>query len=330
MSPDGKVRWTSKWYEKLDEKMSRKTRAQEVDMDHGSAGDLFFDPVELERHRQDHQASPEFVGDIRPLEEMPESVEQKVLARLDCDAYVFMKDAGRKPWRFWIPLEHGRPPQHWQYIFGVDISNGSGNSNSVISVFSPDAGMIVAKWWDAFTSPEELSMVAARAGAWFGGHSPPPLMVWENNGPGGIFGRKLVLKLGYPHYYRDKAMDVKSPKNSRNSEKWGWSSSPTKKEQMLGLYRDALARNAIIVRCQESLDEAGDYIYVNGVPMPSRLREEVGGGAGLHGDHCIADGLCWLGADESTARRQFQPKAPTGSFAWRRERHLRELKKRED
>ena len=312
----GRVRWTSAWYEGRKRDMSPKALAQEVDMDHGKAGDLFFDYDEIERHRQDHERPPLVSGDLVPREDVAESQEMEVLHQLDAAFYNFVPRHGRSPWHFWFELEDGRPPQYWRYVFGVDISNGVGSSNSVITVRSPDAaGRIVAKWWDAHTAPESLALEVMRAGVWFGGPGGCAYVIHENNGPGSSFGRKLVQSK-YPRIYYQRQ---EGTRRLRKTQRYGWHSTPEAKELLLGRYRDELARDEILVPCKESLDEALDYIYdEKGKLVPSRLRDEPSGGHSLHGDHVIADALTVMGADELASAKRAALKAPATSFAGRR------------
>jgi hypothetical protein len=317
LDPLGHVHWTSRWYQRLPERFSRKLIAQEVDMSHGQSGDMFFDFMELERHRKDHQTEPKFLGDLILTEPMTEREQIEVIESFAVDKLVFVTGHGRKPWRFWVELDEGRPPQNYSYVFGVDISNGSGNSNSIITATAVEIGRVVAKWWDAFTPPEELAMRAALAGIWFGGAVPPAFIVWENNGPGGIFGRKLV-KMGYPSFYRQR---IDNTIRDRKTPRWGWHSNAQRKEVLLGMYRDALATDKLIQPCEESLDEAGDYIYdTSGLLIPSMMRDEPSGGRMLHGDHVIADALSNLGTEEMPAQHNKEARTPHGSFAWRRAR----------
>ncbi len=321
----GRVKWTSPWYAKLADRYSAKTIAQEVDMDHGQAGDMFFDYTELERHRQDHESAPMKCGRLIPIDEMTPEARVLMIQRNDADRFVMLFNKIKGPWRFWTDLPNGRPPQHWTYCFGVDISNGAGASNSVITVISREIGAVVAKFWDAYTSPEELAMLAAAAGVWFGGQFGPAFICWENNGPGGIFGRKL-LNLDYPNYYRQR---VESAKSRPKTPRFGWNSNNAKKEVMLGMYRDAIGSDQLINPCKESLDEAAEYIYDgSGGIIPSILREEKAGGRALHGDHCIADGLAWHAMTELPLQRRMQPRARPGTFAHRR--MTADRKKRED
>ena len=312
----GRVRWTSPWYRGLDKKFSRKTIAQEVDMDHGQAGDMVFDYTELQRHRQDHETGFLLRGDLITNQKVNDEQEIELLQQMNPDYLMLMPDHKRAPWRFWCELPHGRPPQYWTYVFGIDVSNGTGASNSVISVLAVETNQIVAKFWDAFTPPEQMAVLVARAGIWFGGLRPPAFIVWENNGPGGIMGRKLV-GMSYPTFYRQRS---ESLVRSKKTPRWGWHSSKEQKIQLLGLYRDALRRDDIINPCVESLDEAADYIYdpSSGTPIPSVLREETAGGRSLHGDHVIADALCWLGKQEMPAGNNSTMRAPAGSYADRR------------
>lgn len=312
----GTVKWTSLWYEKQCERMSSKAVAQEIDMDHGKAGDIFFDYAELERHRQDHLRDPLVRGDLIMRESMTQEKQIEAIQQMKTDTCMFIRNRGRSPWRFWCNLEEGRPPQHYTYVFGIDIANGSGNSNSVISVLALEPGMIVAKFWDAYTTPEELALHAAMAGVWFGGLRAPAFLVWENNGPGGIFGQK-INRMRYPLYYLQR-MD-NTTKNSR-TPRWGWHSNKERKEVLLGRYRDSLATDSIVNPCRESLDEAQDYIYNDsGLLIPAKLREEAGGGRELHGDHVIADALTVLGRDEMPKRTQSVHKAIPGTYAHRQE-----------
>lgn len=317
----GRIQWTSAWKQKQDAMYSRRTVAQEIEMDHGQAGDMFFDHAEVERHRRDHQTEPILRGELVWNTALPEQEQIELLQQMDHTALSFIRRGGRSPWRFWIELADGRPPQHWTYVYGVDISNGAGDSNSVISVMAVEIGQIVAKFWDAYTSPEALAVVAAMSGVWFGGIRPPAFIAWENNGPGGIFGRKLV-SMGYPSYYRQR---IDNTVKNKKTPRWGWHSNNERKEVLLGMYRDALSRDDLINPCRESLDECEDYIYDDsGSILPGILREESSGGRSLHGDHVIADALTWLARQELGAQRDMPRKAPMGTYGWRRRRRQRQ------
>lgn len=318
-------RWTSPWYELQKTRRSKRNMAQNIDMEHGKVGDSIFDADEIEIHRSKFQAEPEAVGSVSFDEEMTETAKQATVRNWNPFAMRWVNNAARQGWRLWIGLvEHidakgrrmMRPAQGTRYVFGVDIANGSGASNSVVTVLDARTNRIVAKYWDAYTTPEELAEVVVFGAIWFGGIKPP-LVVFEKNGPGSIFGRKL-LKLNYPALYYQKNESVKhDPKTPR----WGWHSSPARKEMLLGEYREALKLETIVNPCKESLDEALEYQYDDKGRIEPGLKQDdnEGGGSALHGDHVIADALANMGRRELPPEIKASPdKLPGGTFAARK------------
>jgi hypothetical protein len=323
---EGKEKWSSPWYEDQITRRSKRNIAQNLDMEDGASGDTFFDADVVEKHRQQFQADPVLVGKVAFDDDMTEERKEAVVRGWKHGAVTFVKSGTWKPWRLWVPTIEGRPNQRTRYVFGVDISNGSGASNSVITVLDHATNMIVAKFWDANTGPEDLATIAAMAGLWFGGIKPP-LIVFEKNGPGVRFGIKL-LKLGYPNIYYQRN---DSTKMEERTTRWGWHSSTTRKEMVLGQYGDAMKAGQIINPCREALDEMIEYIYdEHGRVEPGKLGEEEGGGSALHGDHVIADALCQLGRKDLPKTEIDVPSvAPAGSFAARRVAQKRLVNERE-
>ncbi len=312
----------NKWIEKQAARRSARNFAMNIRGEHGRAGDSVFDPNEIDRHRKMHVREPLTIGDIRALEEVTYEGKIEIIKKQRHPALAFISGAAYSPWRFWTSLIDGRPTQLTRYVFGVDISNGSGASNSVISVLDNSTNMIVAKFWDAFVSPEDLAEIVALAGVWFGGKRPP-LVIFEKNGPGITFGKKLVSKLGYPNIYY---MDVVDQKSKQKTKKWGWHSSPTKKEMLLGEYREALKLNTIINPCNEALIEAADYVYDGDKIEPGTVGAEAGGGKALHGDHVIADALLVIGRKDLPKVEKEEPRAiPSGTPAARRKERKRNM-----
>lgn len=321
-----KTVWTSPWREDQKTRRSKRNVAQNIDMEHGKAGDSFFDSDEVEKHRRAYEAEPLATGNVRFDDDLTEDNQIGVIRKMAYKTLVWVDGSPFKPWRFWIPLIDGRPMQTTRYVIAADISSGSGASNSVLSVLDHSTGMIVAKFWDAFTSPEQLAVIAAMAGVFFGGLRPP-LIIFEKNGPGVIFGRKL-LRLGYPNIYYQK---TDTGKTDKATPRWGWHSSTSRKEMLLGAYRDALKTGRIINPCKEALNEALDYVYDdNGRIEPGGLGVEEGGGQALHGDHVIADALCVLGrAEYPKVERETPAHIPDHTFASRRQKFLKSKSDRE-
>lgn len=312
---DDTWRWSSPWRDHEAARRSKRNLAQNIDMEHGRAGDVFFSAEEIEAHRTDHERDPDLTGNILYDDEITDASMRSITRKRDVDKLVWSDLGTFHPWRLWTKLIDNRPDQNTRYVIGVDISGGTGASNSVLTVLDHRTGRIVAKWWDANTSPEELARVTSAAGVWFGGRNLP-LVVFEKNGPGGIYGRKL-LDLGYPNIWHQR---VESTKANTRTPRWGWHSSPARKEMVLGAYRDAIKQATIINPCKEALDEALDYVYDDkGRIEPGSLGSEEGGGHALHGDHVISDALCVLGRkDLPKLDVDAEVRPVSGSFADRK------------
>jgi hypothetical protein len=320
---DGKVKWRSPWWFAEEKRRDAKWMAQEVDMDHGKAGDSVFAETEIEAHRAAHQKPPVLVGNLALADDYGDEKKKSLIARVEPDATRFTPGGEKPGWRFWLPLVNGRPPQDVTYTFGVDISNGANASNSCITVIADELNMVVAKYWRADISPDELGELAAFAGQWFGGANGMAFVCWENNGPGSIFGRRLV-KLGYRSFYFQRQDNTKA---EAKTTRYGWHSNPDRKGKLLAEYRCALAKDEVIQPCRESLDECLDYIYdAAGTPIPGKLREETHGGRALHGDHVIADALAHHARAELPNKKGNVRTAPQSSFAGRRDSHRQKLK----
>lgn len=313
---EGQEKVVSPWYREEEKRRSNRSMAQNIEGEHGKSGDMFFDPDEIEKHRRDFVRDPMMVGAIAStIEDITDEQREAVVRKFNPLPLVFLERGARNPWRLWIPLKDGRPSQGTQYVFGVDIAGGTGASNSVITVLDHSTNQIVAKFWDAFTSPEELAWEVALAAVWFGGVRPP-LVVFEKNGPGTIFGKKLVHGIKYPNIYYQEIVDQKGQGKTR---KWGWHSNGAKKEILLAAYRDALKTMQIINPCEEALSEAADYVYDDkGKLEPGTLGTEEDGGSALHGDHVIADALVVIGRKDLPKEIQFtRPSPKYNSFATR-------------
>ena len=315
----------SPWYRREESKRSARNVAQNIDRDHGKSGDMFFDPAEIEQHRGAFQSEPLVTGSLRFDEDLTEDERRGVVLRGDLSQLRLIESGIRLPWRFWAPFVNGRPIQTHAYVFGVDISMGSGASNSIITVFDDTANMKIGEFADAFTTPEDLAWQVAMAGVWVGGLTGRPLLIWETNGPGSIFGKKIV-HIGYaPIYFTE----IEGTSDHKTTSRYGWNSTATRKEILLGMYRDATKAGRYINPCKESLDEALDYTYnERGTLEPATERREGGGGANAtHGDRVIADALCELGRTKLPSFKSVPPIAPRGSYAELRDKHLRSMRR---
>lgn len=327
INPDnGKIIWTSPWRDQQLSRRSKRDVAQNIDMEHGRIGDMVFDADDIEKHRMAFGAEPSAVGTLRFNYDQADSVKKGLFRKMlrepafAASQVKFTISGGTLPLRLWVDLIDGRPPQDDRYVIGADISAGTGSSNSVATVKSHKTGRIVAKLWDSYTPPEAFAEMVIVLAAWVGGRKPPFIM-FEKNGPGMQFGKKL-LNMSYPSIYYQRNDGTKSEDVTK---RWGWHSSAQRKELLVGQYREALKTGKTINPCHEALDEALDYVYDDtGKIVPGTAGTDEGGAGATHGDHVIADALASAASDELPPEKDETDRpAPQGSFADRRRRAIR-------
>lgn len=333
-------KWVSPWYVIEDARRSLRNIAQNLDMEHGRVGDMIFDPDLIEKHRTTFARHPDMVGTFRYPHELAEREKKNIIRKMlrneapALNTVLFSKHGGILPWKLWLDLiEYEipgsedpetkrrtrifRPDQDTRYVVGVDVAVGTGSSNSVVTIKDHKSGRIVAKYWDAYTPPEALAEIVMFVCAWFGGRKSP-YVVFEKNGPGMQFGRKLI-EYGYPSMYYQTD---DSKRGKVKTKRWGWHSSNQRKELLIGEYRDALFTGKIINPCHEALDEAIDYVFDDAgrVTPGSSGMDEGSGATATHGDHVISDGLCVLGSSDLPDEKDATEHAvPHGTHASRRQ-----------
>lgn len=163
-------------------------------------------------------------------------------------------------------------------VFGVDVSNGTGNTNSVASIVDKDKGEKIGEYVTHRLLPEKFADAVVTLAKLFNN----AFLKWEENGPGQIFGRR-VKQLGYGRvFYRDK------------SDKPGWFPTKGSKETLLAEYRRLLdsgdfynpSRNSLLECEGFYLDENNnlDYSSVISIDPMTGVRTN-------HGDRAMADAL---------------------------------------
>lgn len=321
----GRWKIRSPWYDAEAKKRTPKEMAQEIDMDHIGSGDSFFEAHVIEEHKRLYARAPMAYRKIDFKKSVTADAVPSLLLkkRLDMLSVRATKDG---PLRIWVNLIDGRLDQTKTYSNAWDISEGQGASNSVCSIICKETGEKVAEWADANTPPHDLARIACALALWTGGAASGgrPIMVWEANGPGWLFGREVVKTYRYPNYFTDKAAGTT---DEQQSKRYGWHSSTEKKEIVLGIYRRALAFGGIINHSAEALDEALLYVrYSSGGIGPSVLVEESAEARKTHGDRVIADMLGLLVWGDMPRARNADPAAPHRSFAFRKREWDRDRK----
>lgn len=298
----GAVGLRSPWYDsECKRRASRSDIAENLDINYRASGAQFFDEEVLNRILNEDCRPPTMVGEITYDDE-------------ECFPKMAAEDAKGR-WRLWVP--QSRPARDRNYAMGVDVSSGTGASNSCITIKDGKSMEKVASFASPFVTPEELANIAVAAGRWFGGQLGAATMCWEATGPGRIFGRR-VMELSYGNvYWRKNESSVKQ----KATDTPGWFPTRDNKEAVLGEYRRCLAARKFINRDEASVREASEYVYGNnGVCHQAEQGSDDPSGAGSqHGDRVIADALANHACGEQAEEVPIEPETMYGTFYYRRE-----------
>jgi len=225
--------------------------------------------------------------------------------------------------RLWMPLSlKGVPPGDRTYTIGGDVSNGTGASNSALSIIDNKTGTKVGELVDAYMRPEDFAVYAVALGRWFhtefeDGRTQNALLIWEANGPGRNFGAR-VLELGYDFiWYRRQEGTI----SKKVSDFPGWWSDANTKRELLTDYHLALKEGRFFNLSREALNELLEYVFAGNTIEHSRALSspDVSGARENHGDRVIADSLANWGRREYPEQPvTAAPDAPPDSFEGRR------------
>jgi hypothetical protein len=308
---DGKG-W-SPWYERECRRMPIPAMiAQELDLDFAGSSSPFFGADVLDQHISQH---------VRPAV-LRGRLDFDPLAPADRERIAFVADPSGDL-RLWLLLDHqGKVPEGDGYVIGGDLSQGTGATNSVLSVAERRTREKVAELTTPRLSPDQFADLCL-ALAWFFNEA---FVIWEMNGPGGPFGKRLAMDHGYRNvYYRQDEQGL--AKNVSSSLIPGWYASPANRLVLFREYLRALSVSAFVNRSREALEECRQYVYLpNGQVGNARAAAfaDPSGARENHGDRPTADALaCKALGQEPALKREADPLAippnPTpGSFAWRR------------
>lgn len=309
-SPTGR---RSPWYDFESARRSRRDKATNIDMMYEGAGDVIFSPSVMLRMVDQVCREPYITGEV------DYHVEDNKIKGVR-----FVQQGHRRRLKWWQPLCGARPDQAHNYIIGCDVSLGTGQSNSVASIFDVNLNMKVGRWSCSNTSPTHFAEQVCALGKWIGGVSEMPYLIWEANGVGQIFDRRLY-QIGYDfvYYRREEKIPTRKKRKAR-----GWHSTNEEKLSLLGEYDSAMEANfrpgvevmAYINPDLQGIRECEDYIfYENGQIGPSSCEGDSGGAKATHGDIVIADALTNLARkDQQRAMLEFFPNLGKGTFLDRR------------
>ncbi|HEX9659672.1 MAG TPA: hypothetical protein VGA18_05195, partial [Rhodothermales bacterium] len=153
----------------------------------------------------------------------------------------------------WTTVFQGRTPQG-NYAAGVDISSGSGQSNSVISIVDRDTRQKIAEWADPTILPEQFAYQAAAIFRWFG---EDVFVVPETCGPGIPFIHTLNDVWGGNIHMRTNIERIDEPVQMS----MGFHANPNTIYNLMVQYRRALSDGSFINRSHIALEECRHYVY---------------------------------------------------------------------
>jgi len=183
------------------------------------------------------------------------------------------------------------------FVIGVDISWGLGNSNSIVAIEDVNDDELVGIWACPNTTPELLADLSVAMTYWVGGVNKP-ILVWESNGGQGV---NFAKRVKWNDYYNLFYSAVE--KRKKQGRKPGWRSNGDNKADLLKELDIALAEGlkeqrtykSIIIHCEHLLSELFDYVFMEGKACFLSRKADISTGAReRHGDRPIAAGLCVL------------------------------------
>jgi len=296
---DDKLR--SPWYDGEHERAaSSREIAQELDIDFLGSGYQYFLTAAIQEAIRKYAKPPVVVGNL----EYDSVTAEAIKFREEQNGHIHL----------WCLLDKdGNILKDHKFVLGVDVSAGTGASNSALCGYDATTNEKVLEYVNPYIRPEELAKQAVAIARWLGN----AYLVWESNGPGRQFGSR-VMELGYGNVYLRKQEETLSRKISQIP---GWAATKETKLVLMGDYRAAIEKGLCINRSKEALEECLEYIFnTQGGVSHSREDDKIdpSGAKANHGDRVIADALAWRGLSERKSKPMPQkPKAPIGSLAWR-------------
>lgn len=222
--------------------------------------------------------------------------------------------------RLWMNLDgSGRPPPG-DYSVGVDVSAGTGASNSCISVINDWTGEEVAVMVTPHLRPDQLAVYAVGICKWLHGAR----LIWEAAGPGREFGSK-VAELGYGRIFLRPVAE--GSLSTRASNFPGWWPTKDNKRALYGDYKRGILEGPLTIRCAQEIEDCRRFIFTStGWVMHSggaALQSDPSGARENHGDIPTATALAWKLAATKPVAAVGPSNIPVGSLAWRMKEYER-------
>jgi hypothetical protein len=240
--------------------------------------------------------------------------------------------------KLWQPLPPDGLPPPGYYVFGADVATGTGASPSCLCGANAETGEKVLEYSNHAIDPKDFAYLCVAICRLFKGpEGELPKFAWEIPGPGNTV-TKHVLLLGYHNIFCRTSSEYRIKREVTDTP--GWNNTNETMKALIEDYKDALRNRDFLNRSASSLTEctafnyASDgYVYHSGWKDP----RDNSGARINHGDHVVADALCWklvhesrklVQIDPETHQRLIAPAKISGTLAWRKE--LDRLRRRDE
>lgn len=275
--------------------------AQELEIDFLGSDYQFFDPETIEILMKKYVRPPLAIGRVS-FE--PESLTPKRFEEED-----------QGPLQLWMTLDgRDKIPADRKFVIGVDVSAGTGASNSVASVVDVSTSEKVAVYRNPNIRPNPFADHVMALARFFNS----AFLVWDASGPTGRTFTMRVMAKGYSNvYYRRYEKKV----GKKITDEPGYYLNPEARTHVLENYRQSLGEGNFINRSKTGMKECLQFIVQPGglvVHSDAASSQDPSGARLAHGDETIADALANHGLMErETMPQPEKPEIPMGCLAWR-------------
>ena len=308
---DGKLR--SPWYDNECDRAAHPMEiAQELDIDPFSSDFQYYDPIMINEIEAEHVCDPVDEGMLEFDEDSLEPLEFVHGANGHLKLWVNLDGNGKVPW----DIEVG---------CGVDISAGTGASNSTATFVNLQTGEKIAEYANPYVKPEYFAHEVIALCRFFN----DAFLNFDASGPTGEVFSAEILRIGWRSmYYRRNEEGT----NQKVSDKPGMFLNPKQRSRLFGLYRRHLKDRTFIQRSHEANQECLEIIQKSSndiVHSSSTNNIDPSGAGASHSDRVIADALAAKLVEflDKTPKKGDGGTPPPKSYAARKLR--REKKERE-
>ena len=298
---DGKLR--SPWYDRQRARAtSEQEIAQELDIDYLGSGYQFFDAAAVEAYVRAWCRDAEAVGDLE--------------YDLTTGEPLGFRPNPKGRLSLWQPLgRDGTYGEDRRFVVGVDVSAGTGASNSAAAVYDEATREKWAEFADPNMEPRDFAVYVLALARFFNGATVVP----DASGPTGKqFLKRFTQDGDHPPLYRR----LKDRKISQERvDEYGVYLNPEQKSSVLIEYRDAIGDAKLINRSARAMEEALQFVRSprGDIEHSAALSSQDPSGARTaHGDIVVADALANLALGEIELPSGGEPReVPPDSVAGR-------------